>query len=100
MEQQLKDQDPRLGTLGEHLDFVVCALSHPAEFLKTDRCSMRLNRQSVKLEHGVGPGFELELSEISIASHAPRIGALVRFPRDELLPQRDLLKQADLFLAV
>ena len=67
----------------------------------TDRCSLRLNRQAAKLELGsLGPGHELELSEIHIASHQPRIGALVRFPRGELLPQPDMLKQADLFLAV
>jgi hypothetical protein len=101
LQQQLMAQDLHLGTIGEHLDFVACALSHPAEFLSTDRCSLRLNRQAVKLETGsTEPGYELELSEIHIASHQPRIGALVRFPRGELLPQPDLLKQADLFLAI
>lgn len=101
LQQQLMAQDLHLDTIREHLDFVACALSHPAEFLTTDRCSLRLNRQAAKLELGsLGSGHELELSEIHIASHQPRIGALVRFPRGELLPQPDMLKQADLFLAV
>ena len=101
LEQQLGAQEPRLSTLSEHLDFVAYVLSHPAEFLDSDRCSLRLNRQAVKLEDDdETPAYELELSEFRIASQQPRIGAMVRFPRAELLPQPDLLKQADLFLAI
>jgi hypothetical protein len=99
--QQQIDQNLHVGTIKEHLDFVARALAHPAEFLGTDRCSLRLNRQALKLESGsTMPGYDLELTEIHIASHHPRIGALVRFPRDELLPPPDMLKQADLFLAI
>ncbi|MGB5774815.1 MAG: hypothetical protein WBP89_09130, partial [Sedimenticolaceae bacterium] len=87
--------------LSEHLDFVAHVLSHPAEFLGSDRCSLRLNRQAVKLaDDDETPAYELELAEFRIASQQPRIGAMVRFPRVELLPQPDLLKQADLFLAI
>lgn len=101
LEQQLAGQELRLSTLSEHLDFVAYVLSRPAEFLDSDRCSLRLNRQAVRLEDDdEAPAYELELSEFRIASQQPRIGAMVRFPRAELLPQPDLLKQADLFLAI
>ncbi len=101
LEQQLAAQELRLSTLSEHLDFVAHVLSHPADFLSSDRCSLRLNRQAVKLENDdETPAYDLELSEFRIAWQPPRIGAMVRFPRAELLPQPDLLKQADLFLAI
>lgn len=101
LQRQLGKQGLRLRTIREHLEFVAGALSHPAEFLRTDRSALRLNRQSVKLEDGSAePGYHLDLAEIRIASHQPRIGALVRFPRRDLLPRPDMLKQADLFLAI
>ena len=101
LEQQLFEQGPNLGKLSEHLDFVADVLSRPAEFLATGRHTLRLTRQAVKLDPGsTDDGLEIEFSEIRVASHQPRVGALVRFPRDELLPRPDLLKRADLFLAI
>lgn len=101
VEQQLRDQSPRIRTLQDHLSFVVDALSQPADYLDVTECTLRLSRLGIKLEDGSGePGYELGVSEIRVASQAPRVGALVRFPRAELLPRPDFLKQADLFLAV
>ncbi len=100
-EEQLAGDDLRLPTIKDHLQFVADALSDPADFLSSAVCSLRLNRMAIKLEDfSDESGYELVLSEIRIASHPPRIGALVRFPRDELLPQTDFLKQTDLFLAM
>ncbi len=101
LEQQLSTEKPKLSTLSDHLGFVADTLSRPAEFLSTERYAVRLNRQAVKLgPESAEDGSDLELSEIRIASHEPRIGVLVRFPRDELLPKPDMLKRADLFLAI
>ncbi len=62
---------------------------------------LRLTRLGIMLEAGSSePGYELGVSEIRIASHRPRIGALVRFPREELLPKPDFVRQADIFLAL
>lgn len=100
-EEQLTELDLRLPTIKDHLEFVADALSDPTGYLTTDICSLRLNRMAVKLEEPfTEPGYELVLSIISVASHKSRVSALVRFPRDELLPQVDFLKQSDLFLAV
>ena len=76
------------------------ALANPAEFLTATATSLRLNRLGIKINQGSDdPGYDLSLSEIRVASREPRIGVLVRFPRDELLPQQDFLQKADLFLA-
>jgi hypothetical protein len=39
------------------------------------------------------------LSEIQIAGEPPRVACLVSFPRAELLPVRDFLREASIFLA-
>jgi hypothetical protein len=43
------------------------------------------------------PAYELDIAEIRIATREPRVAALVRFPRNELLPKKDFLLQADSF---
>jgi hypothetical protein len=101
VEQELVERKPGPSTLSEYLEFVADVLSRPAEFFRIEQHSLCLSRQSVKLDcDSAENGDGLELSEIHIASHPPRIGVLVRFPRDELLPKPDMLKRADLFLIV
>jgi hypothetical protein len=56
---------------------------------------------AIKLEEGMNvPGYQVPLSEIHIASHTPRVSVLVRFPRRELQPPQDLMRKAELFLAM
>jgi hypothetical protein len=101
IEQQLQDQQPRIRTVQDHLDFVAGALSQPAQYLDAGECRLRLSRLGIKLEQDSNePGYELDVSEIRIASDEPRIGALVQFPRAELLPKPDYLRQAEIFLAL
>ncbi len=101
LEGDLALEDLRLSTITDHLGYVAGALANPSAYLHAEQRSIRLNRMAIKLdEHSQETGYELNLSEISIASHQTRVGALVRFPRDELLPQQDFLKQADLFLSL
>lgn len=58
-----------------------------AQFLNLDQCSMRLSRQAVKLESdSPEPGYDPDLSEMHTKYGQPRIGTLVRFKREDLLP--------------
>jgi len=101
LEEQLAAGDVRPRTINEQLAMLADALSNPSEYLSAEAVSLRLSRMAIKLEEGATePGYDLSLSEIRIASHRPRIGALVRFPREDLLPQVDFIKQADLFLSL
>lgn len=101
LESQLVHQDLRLASLEDHLDFVVDVLENPAQYLSSCSCSIRLSRMGIKLE-GDSPdaGYEVSLSEVRFAAKEPRVGALVRFPRSELLPRQDFLVKADFFLAL
>jgi len=101
VEEQLEQRDLRLDSLREHLEFVADVLAHPSDYVEGDHHELRLNRLGIKLEEDAEElGYTVPLSEIRVACHQPRIATLVRFPREELLPQQDYLKKADLFLAV
>ena len=101
LETKLAAEDLHLKTIGDQMDFVIHALSNPTHYLSAQRSSVRINRLAIRLdESSEEPGVALDLTEISIASHHPRVSTLVRFPRDALLPEPDIVKQADMFLAV
>ena len=101
LERDLASEELRLATINDHLAYVAEALANPTAYLHAEKRLIRLNRMAIKLdEHSQETGYDLCLSEISIASHQTRVGCLVRFPRDELLPRQDFLTQADLFLSL
>ncbi|MGD1984169.1 MAG: hypothetical protein PVF93_09725 [Chromatiaceae bacterium] len=101
LERQYLGEGKRVDSISGRLDFVARKLSQPDQFISSERCFLRVNRQAAKLEPGSEENdTDLKLSKIHIASHQTRVGALVQFPRAELLPKPDMLKQADLFLAV
>jgi hypothetical protein len=101
LEEQLGAQPLRIQTIQDQLAFVAQALASPAQYLDAGECKLRLSRLGVKLEaESPEPGYDLGVCEIRVASHRPRIGALVRFPRAELLPRPDFLRQAEIFLAL
>ena len=101
VEQELTHEIPRLASLEDHLDLVADILGNPAQYLNGGLCSIRLSRLGIKLDGDrADTGNEIQLFEIQVASQQPRVGALVRFPRAELLPQRDFIREADLFLAL
>ena len=101
LERELSDESPRLASLEDHLDLVANILANPAQYLSGNLSSLNLSRLGVKLDgNHARTGNEIPLYEIKVASHDPRVGALVHFPRAELLPQQDFIRTADLFLAL
>jgi hypothetical protein len=101
LERQYLGESKQLDSISGRLDFVARMMSQPDQFISSENCFLRVNRQAAKLEPGSEENdTDLKLSKIRIASHRTRVAALVCFPRDELLPKPDMLKQADLFLAV
>ena len=90
----------RLSTINDLFDYLVETLSHPSDYISATTFALRVDRLGTKLPiEAAESGFVLNLAEVRIASRRPRIGTLVRFPRNELLPKPDMLEQADLFLA-
>lgn len=100
IEDQLQVQGPGPTSLEDRLQFVIERLSHPEQLLMGQKQSLYLDRRGVKHETlAAGAAYELPFSEIRITGQRPRVASLVSFPRDELLPERDFLKEASVFLA-
>lgn len=98
---ELAQEIPRLASPEYHLDLVAEVLGNPAQYVSGSLVSIHLSRLGVKLDaKGADIGNEIPLFEIRVASQGTRVGALVRFPRAELLPQQDFVHNADLFLAL
>ncbi len=100
IEGQLQGEGPRMITLEDRLGFVIDVLSHPEQVLKGENRSIFLDRLGVKHDTlEAGAAYELPFVEIHVGRQRPRIASLVCFPREELLPERDFLKEASVFLA-
>ncbi len=76
----------QLGTLDDYLEQVRQVLDHPETYLQLHPLALRLNRLGVKLDpDSPEPGETITLIELASLDEQ-RIGALVRFTRDELPP--------------
>jgi hypothetical protein len=85
----------------DHLGYVADILAHPAQFLSGRTFAIHLSRLGIKHDSpNAASGAEIPLFEIRVASQSPRIGVLARFPREELLPRPDFVREADLFLTL
>lgn len=89
-------------TLNRRFDRLLEILTSPEDFVRLKQNRIWLDRMGVvRTPESQIPGvLELELSEIEIATKGRRIGALVGFPREELLPKKDFRHNAERFLAI
>ncbi len=82
-EQDLAEARKPLSTLGDYLEQVRQVVGQPEPYLHLHPLSLRLNRLGVKLDaDSPEPGETLALFELD-SLEEQRIGALVRFPREE-----------------
>jgi hypothetical protein len=92
---------PVLKTLADYFEFIRKILQKPQGYVNCHNLDIHMNRMGVKVsEGGSGGDLLLPVTEITVASHIPRIAALARFPRQELLPEVNFAKEASLFLAM
>jgi hypothetical protein len=89
---------PRLDSLEEQLRFVSDMLSAPQEIIGCSHHSIYLDHLRIKHDGPTGNARELMLSEVHVSGHRPRVASLVSFPRAQLLPERDFLQEASVFL--
>lgn len=88
--------------LNQRFEILLERLAKPEDFVSLRHNPICLDRMGVVREPGcsIAGTLQLELSEIEIATKGVRIGALVGFPRDELLPRKNLRQNAERFLAI
>lgn len=87
VEQDLALARKRLGSLDDYLEQVRQVLIQPEAYLKIQPLTLRLNRLGVKLDvNSSEAGETIPLFELS-SLEQQRIGMLVHFTRDDLLPE-------------
>ena len=88
-------------TLQDHLAFVSDVLLYTEQFISASSHNLHLTHMGIKVdEESNEPAYKLDLTEIRIGNKEPRVAALVRFPRCELLPKTELLQWTDPFFVV
>ncbi|MCK7580850.1 MAG: hypothetical protein MZV65_37985 [Chromatiales bacterium] len=90
----LDEARARLVTLDDYVASIGEVLSRPEQHLAEKRTSLRVNHMNVKVDAPDEPADQVVFSEIIIGTHAPRVVLLGRYPRSELLPERDRLDEA------
>lgn len=82
-------------------DYIACineVLGHPEAHLMQKQVSLHVNCMNVKVYSPSEPGDHLRFTEITIGRRTPRVVLLGRFPRADLLPERDPLDEAQRLL--
>jgi hypothetical protein len=88
---ELKQARDRLNTLNDYLDRIEEVLGQPQNHLSVRPISMCLNEMNIKLsEKSADSGKVLDLSEASLGDQLKRVFLIARFPREDLLPKKDL----------
>jgi hypothetical protein len=78
----------------DSLDQLNTVLAHPDEYVRIDKCSLKLNKMGIKIgADSDQPCNDLNLTEVYFGEESPRVVTLARFPRDELLPKSEPLSQ-------
>lgn len=100
LEDAIKQAARHPATLEDRLALVADMLHHTSQFVSASFQHLHLSHMGIKIEQESSvAAHELDIAEIRIATREPRVAALVRFPRCELLPKPDFLQHADsLFL--
>jgi hypothetical protein len=100
LEDAMKQAALRPSTLEDRLALVADMLHNASQLVSASFQHLRLSHMGIKVEQESRvPAYELDIAEIRVATREPRVAALVRFPRDELLPKKEFLQHADyLFL--
>ena len=88
-------------TLQDQLAFVSDVLLYADQFISAGFQHLRLTHMGIKVDQESNePAYELDITEIRIGNKEPRVAALVRFPRCELLPKTELVLRTESLFAV
>jgi hypothetical protein len=101
IEAERKAPTLQLKTLHDLLGYVDDALANPHRLVSARQYSVFIDRLGIRCDGPDTSGaHELPLTEISVAGRHPRIACFVSFPRAELLPERDFIQEASIYLTV
>ncbi len=84
-----------LGTLDAALMQLASLLSRPEELIQVNPITLHLDR----LNRRQPTGHPITLAEVVFRGAVKRVGVLAKFPRSELLPKEDFLRQVNRYLS-
>jgi hypothetical protein len=88
-------------TLQDHLAFVSDVLLYTDQFISDSFQHLHLTHMGIKVDRESNePAYDFDITEIKIGNKEPRVAALVRFPRCELLLKTEFLLQTNALFAV
>ena len=88
-------------TLQDHFALVADMLLYADQFISAGSRHLHLTHMGIKVDQKSNePAYDFDITEIRIGNKEPRVAALVRFPRCELLPKTEFLLRADSLFAV
>jgi hypothetical protein len=88
-------------TLQDHLAYVSDVLLYADQFVSASSQNLHLTLMGIKVDQKSNePAYDFDITEIRIGNKEPRVAALVRFPRCELLPKAKFLEWVDSLFAV
>ena len=101
LENTLINAAQRPPTLEDRLAFVSDVLRYADQFISASFQHLHLTHMGIKVDQeSKEPAYEFDIAVIRIGNKEPRVAALVRFPRCELLPKPEFLLQTDSLFAV
>lgn len=106
IDRQLREVEAELGrlradsaTLDHHLAKVVATLREPEKHLRLDRVSMTLDHMNIKADQNASSNVNtLVFDDILLGKNHRITTLLIRFPSNELLPERDFFEEANRML--
>jgi hypothetical protein len=98
LEKAILSAAQRPSTLEDQLAYVAEVLCNTDQVVSARFRHLHLTHMGIKADPGSKvPAYELDVAEIRVATREPRVAALVRFRRSELLPRMEFLQNADSF---
>jgi hypothetical protein len=96
LEDSLINAAQRPPTLDDLLSFASDALRNTKQFVSASYQRVRLTHMCVVVDQdSKEPAYDIDLVNIKIANNVPRVAALVRFRRNELLPEKNFLQETN-----
>ncbi|TNG01997.1 MAG: hypothetical protein EP297_01695 [Gammaproteobacteria bacterium] len=95
IEEKYSDVHEEVGTLDAFLEQTASLLMQPAKLIDVEEIHMYLDKMNRLIEsHGEEEGKRINMAQVTFSGKDKRVGVLVKFPRESLLPEENFLKKA------
>jgi hypothetical protein len=95
IKEKYSDIHEEVGTLDSFLDQTSSLLMHPESLIHVESVNMHLDKMNRLIEGDIGDDDKrISLAQVTFSGKDKRVGVLVKFPRQDMMPEEDFLKKA------